>query len=139
MFACPWQAPQCMPHATMTTSTTTKKRHVCFGTATTYIFPLTYGGSAVPTGQGPPIGLAKTHMHQELMPLAEGTISSRRHIGKYDNAERMTLLRNAGFICKDVAEISLEAIDIRKSRLDTEDDVDVQDEHSPKRRKFNTR
>ncbi|CAK4638229.1 unnamed protein product [Aphanomyces euteiches] len=123
--------------------TTKHMKQVSFATATTYYFPLEYGGSAVPKEHGPPIGLAKTHSRQECINLKHHT-PKRSRVRKFDHVERMMLLQEkASYTQREVAMFCFEAIAIRRSRLETEDDeieADTKErevpEREPKRRKI---
>ncbi|CAK4077450.1 unnamed protein product [Aphanomyces euteiches] len=109
-----------MREPTQPSTTETKKKQVAFTTATTYYFPLEYGGSAVPKEHGPPIGLAKQHSREESANL-NSLKSKRGRVRKFDHAERMRMLEQlASYTRKEVAMFCFEAIEIRKSRLETE-------------------
>ncbi|KAF0716493.1 Aste57867_2820 [Aphanomyces stellatus] len=132
-----WKSPAFMPALTRRPlfSTTQPKKRVHFGTVTTYLFPLAYGGSAVPKDQGPPIGLASKHTQKACQDLHDTSNTGQRsRVRKFDHAERMALLQKAGYTSKEVVEMCLEAIDIRKSSLETEEDDKV-DERETKRRR----
>ncbi|KAH9109008.1 hypothetical protein LEN26_005818 [Aphanomyces euteiches] len=119
----PWKTPEFLPPLTRQP----KKKQVVFTTTTTYIFPLEYGGSAVPSDHGPPIGLAKTHTRQECANL-EYMPPRRGRVRKFDHVERMVLLQQeASYTRKEVAMFCFETIAIRKSRLETEQDDDEED------------
>ncbi|KAH9137310.1 hypothetical protein LEN26_005830 [Aphanomyces euteiches] len=62
----PWKTAEFLPPLTKPHR---GKKQVVFTTATTFVFPLEYGGSAIPSDHGPPIGLAKTHTRQECHDL----------------------------------------------------------------------
>ncbi|KAG9406764.1 hypothetical protein AC1031_003087 [Aphanomyces cochlioides] len=127
----------CSPQATRP-----KRKQVTFTTATTYIFPLEYGGSAIPSDHGPPIGLANAHTRQECHHL-DNVVPKRGRVRKFDHVERMVLLQqNASYSRKEVARFCFEAIAIRQSRVDTqyddeeEDNDDEEPQHVVKRRKI---
>ncbi|CAK4077454.1 unnamed protein product [Aphanomyces euteiches] len=118
-----------------------RAKRVSFTTATTYVFPLEYGGSAVPKEHGPPIGLAKTHSHVECTTI-KNVKSKRGRVRKFDHVERMLLLQQlASYSRKEVAMFCFDAIAIRRSRIETEDDDENEEsnedlaEREPKRRK----
>ncbi|KAF0699044.1 Aste57867_10358 [Aphanomyces stellatus] len=131
-----WKSPAFMPAFTRRPpfSTTKAKKRVRFGTVTTYLFPLAYGGSAVPKDQGPPIGLASKHSREACQELQNTNMGQQSRVRKFDHAERMSLLQKAGYTSNEVVEMCLEAIEIRKSRLETEVDDEV-DERETKRRR----
>ncbi|KAF0699048.1 Aste57867_10362 [Aphanomyces stellatus] len=110
----PWKTLDRMP------SKTQQHPVFTFGTVTTFVFPLAYGGSAIPRDQGPPLGLAKTHVREECQPLATMSYnSSPSRVEKFDHVERMMLLQKAGYSRKDVAEMCFDAIAVRQSREDS--------------------
>ncbi|KAF0699045.1 Aste57867_10359 [Aphanomyces stellatus] len=105
-----------------------KKRHVRFGTVTTFVFPLTCGGSAVPRDQGPPIGLAATHARQECQHISGMSHRSdrvRRRVGKFDRVERTALLLKAGYSLDEVTEMTTDVVVGHRSRDDSSLDNEV--------------
>ncbi|KAF0716494.1 Aste57867_2821 [Aphanomyces stellatus] len=129
-----WKSPDFMPLMTrrpvFTFGVSKSKKRVRFDTVTTYVFPLTYGGSAIPRDQGPPIGLTQTHTREECQQIAEMPMTRRGRVRKFDHVDRMLLLQEAGgFSQKEVACMCFDAIAIRRSREETlaEDDDDVMD------------
>ncbi|KAH9109009.1 hypothetical protein LEN26_005819 [Aphanomyces euteiches] len=124
----PWKTAEFLPPLTKQR----KKKQVVFTTATTFIFPLDYGGSAIPSDHGPPIGLAKTHTRQECQYL-DSLAPKKSRVLKFDHVERMVLLQQeASYSRKDVAMFCFESIAVQKSRLETnqadDDDDDSGDE-----------
>ncbi|KDO35542.1 hypothetical protein SPRG_00388 [Saprolegnia parasitica CBS 223.65] len=93
-----------------------------FSTVTTYEFPLTYGGSAVPEATGPPIGLAPVHVHETVAALLASP-ARRGRVAKWPHDARMEVLKRAAFSPQEIASICFEAIDIRRSRLETLDEI----------------
>ncbi|KAF0730534.1 hypothetical protein Ae201684P_021839 [Aphanomyces euteiches] len=105
-----------------------REKRVFFTTATTYIFPLEYGGSAVPSDHGPPIGLAKTHSRQECNALDYMPPRSSR-VRKFNHVERMLLLQEASYTRREVARFCFETIAIQRSRRETLDDDEEEEEN----------
>ncbi|KAF0708675.1 Aste57867_6260 [Aphanomyces stellatus] len=137
-----WKSPKFMPSLTRPPVFTfgdvtkpTKKRRVSFGTATTYIFPVAFGGSAIPRDQGPPIGLATTHTRIESHSLLETQIGrhAQGRVRRFDTAERIALLQGAGFSPKKVTEMCVEAIAVRRSRDNSLATDDERDDHDNRR------
>ncbi|ETW03054.1 hypothetical protein H310_05484 [Aphanomyces invadans] len=98
-----------------------------FTTATIYVFDLDHGGSAVPADTGPPIGLARRHSRKEHIDLTSPVswASKRSRVRKFDHNERMNLLQAASYSRKEIARFCFDAIDIRKSRLATLDELEA--------------
>ncbi|RHZ09341.1 hypothetical protein DYB26_008041 [Aphanomyces astaci] len=138
----PWKTAEFLPP--LATSTTKHSKRITFTTATTYFFDVDCGGSAVPSDDGPPLGLAKTHTTLECHDIYSQVPMARpRRVRRYDHVERMLLLQHAGYSRKQVAMCSFEGIAIRKSRLASNEDANVEPwevvvEEAPvlKRRKF---
>ncbi|KAF0699049.1 Aste57867_10363 [Aphanomyces stellatus] len=133
-LAAEWKFPSPMTRCPPTKA----KKRVRFGTVTTFTFSLAYGGSAVPRGQGPPIGLAQTHAQQECQYVDEISTDACRRVCFFDHVDRILLLQRAGYSRKEVADMCVEAIGVRQSRecsveLANEDDFEV--EPVPKRRR----
>jgi hypothetical protein len=99
------------------------ERKVRFSTVTMYVFTLGYGGSSLPKDMGPPIGLDK-HNHTITVDLESLNASIAGHVRKFNHVERMALLRTASYETKEIAEFCFEAIDIRKSRLETLEELE---------------
>ncbi|RLO12420.1 hypothetical protein DYB28_003373 [Aphanomyces astaci] len=91
---------------------------VQFTTATTFTFPLTYGGSALPKDSGPPIGMAMNHV---TVQVADATTPKRRRsrVRKFSHLERIELLKAAEITPRHIAAYCAEAIEIRASRAKT--------------------
>ncbi|OQR82809.1 hypothetical protein ACHHYP_15519 [Achlya hypogyna] len=96
-------------------------KRLTFSTVTTYEFPLTYGGSAVPDETGPPIGLAPVHTRASVTALSSA--HKPRRVAKWPHADRVAVLQNADFTPAEIAAICFEAIDIRRSRLETLEEI----------------
>jgi hypothetical protein len=94
-----------------------------FTTATTYLFRVAYGGSALPKESGPAIGLAMTHHDVSTMNFDSTKKYKRGHVRKFDHLERIDMLKTAAYSAKDIAEFCVEAIEIRKSRSATVEEV----------------
>ncbi|ETV93846.1 hypothetical protein H310_12198 [Aphanomyces invadans] len=93
-------------------------RTVHFTTATTFVFPLTYGGSALPKDAGPPIGMTMDHSDAYVTDLSK--VKHRRsRVRKFQHLERVALLKAAGVSPHDIAGYCTEAITIRTSRANT--------------------
>ncbi|CAK4084364.1 unnamed protein product [Aphanomyces euteiches] len=115
----PWKTAEFLPPLTKPRR---GKKQVVFTTATTFVFPLEYGGSAIPSDHGPPIGLAKTHTRQECHDL-DYICPRRSRVRKFDHVERMLLLQQkASYTQREVAMFCFDAIAIRRSRLENQDD-----------------
>ncbi|KDO34663.1 hypothetical protein SPRG_00726 [Saprolegnia parasitica CBS 223.65] len=99
-------------------------KQVTFSTATTFLFDLDYNGSAVPHESGPPIGLAPRHcaMTIEPVPDAARCCMRRSRLRRFDHLERIAMLRSL-YDARTLALFCSEAIDLRKSRVGTEDDI----------------
>ncbi|OQR82990.1 hypothetical protein ACHHYP_15224 [Achlya hypogyna] len=115
LHATAWADPPYNEH-----SAPTAKR-VRFTTETTYFFDIAYGGSALPSESGPPIGLAPSHCHRTTAALASPAAApaKRRAVRKFDHLERIELLKAADYHVKDIAQFCFEAMDVRNSRKDT--------------------
>ncbi|RHY30438.1 hypothetical protein DYB32_007829 [Aphanomyces invadans] len=103
-------------------------RVVTFTTATTYVFNVAYGGSALPKKSGPPIGMADIHIDEfhedlrdELYQLQTSDVEHkrRRRVRKFDHLERIDMLKRAKYHVRDIATFCMDAIDIRKSRQES--------------------
>ncbi|CAK4153789.1 unnamed protein product [Aphanomyces euteiches] len=142
----PTLAPLCAPTWTPVAFLPSKKtfpreKQVSFTTVTTYTFPLEYGGSAIPSDHGPPIGLAKVHSRQTCHHL-DNVKDKRSRLRKFDHMERMILLQEkASYTRKEVARFCFESIVVQKSRQDTrenkEEEAEDEQQTAPKRRKGN--
>ncbi|EQC41588.1 hypothetical protein SDRG_01548 [Saprolegnia diclina VS20] len=99
-------------------------KQVTFSTATTFLFDLDYNGSALPHESGPPIGLALRHsaMTIEPVPDAARCCMRRSRLRRFDHLERIAMLRGL-YDARTLALFCSEAIDLRKSRVETEDDI----------------
>ncbi|KDO34678.1 hypothetical protein SPRG_00741 [Saprolegnia parasitica CBS 223.65] len=95
-----------------------KAKRVQFTTETTYYFDVAYGGSALPSESGPPIGLAPNHCHRTTAAVVMSA-TKRRHVRKFDHLERIELLKAADYHVKEIAQFCFEAMDVRNSRKDT--------------------
>ncbi|RHY87835.1 hypothetical protein DYB37_010587 [Aphanomyces astaci] len=102
----------------------TLTQRVQFTTATTYLFDVAYGGSAVPIDSGPPIGLARRHCDSTDTDLTQclDLTASYGTVRKFDHVERIALLKAAAYPVKEITDFCFDAIDVRKSRLDTVED-----------------
>ncbi|KAG9406753.1 hypothetical protein AC1031_003078 [Aphanomyces cochlioides] len=127
----PLDAPTWTPVAFLPSmKTLPREKQVSFATVTTYTFPLEYGGSAIPSDHGPPIGLAKVHSRQECQHV-DSIKAKRSRVRKFDHVERMILLQEkASYTRKEVARFCFESIAVQKSRQDTNKltDEDEEDE-----------
>ncbi|KDO34028.1 hypothetical protein SPRG_01302 [Saprolegnia parasitica CBS 223.65] len=92
-----------------------RRKHVQFSTVTTFEFKVDYGGSAVPTETGPPIGLARRHWRAKTTAVANATGVVR----KFDHFERIQLLKQAKYDVKDIAAFCLDAVAARAARMET--------------------
>ncbi|ETV93852.1 hypothetical protein H310_12204 [Aphanomyces invadans] len=99
----------------------TLPHRVQFTTATTFLFDVAYGGSAVPNESGPPIGLARRHSDSTDTDLSQylDATSPRGTVRKFDHVERIALLKAAAYPVKEITDFCFDAIDVRKSRHDT--------------------
>ncbi|KAF0690815.1 Aste57867_17831 [Aphanomyces stellatus] len=102
-----------------------KKKSLSFTSATTFVFPVAYGGSAIPETAGPPIGLATHHVTSSTIDLS--SISPRRRyertgVHRFSHLERVRLLKAAKYTGRDIACFCSEAMDIRSSREETQED-----------------
>ncbi|RHY70215.1 hypothetical protein DYB30_006421 [Aphanomyces astaci] len=102
-------------------------KRLAFTTATIYVFDLDHGGSALPADTGPPVGLARRHSRQERIDLTSPVswATKRSRVRKFDHNERMNLLKAANYSMKEIAAFCFDAIDIRKSRLATLDEIEA--------------
>ncbi|EQC41577.1 hypothetical protein SDRG_01538 [Saprolegnia diclina VS20] len=96
-------------------------KRVAFAVATTYEFEVGYGGSAIPSSSGPPIGLARVHSSSTTIDLREpsdddDSNASAKTVRKFEHLERIALLKRAGCHVQDIAVFCLEAMEIRNSR-----------------------
>ncbi|KAG9406765.1 hypothetical protein AC1031_003088 [Aphanomyces cochlioides] len=111
----PWKTAEFLPPVTKPRR---GKKQVVFTTATTFVFPL----DAIPSDHGTPIGLAKTHTRQECHDL-DYIRPRRSRVRKFDHVERMLLLQQkASYTQREVAMFCFDAIAIRRSSLENEDD-----------------
>ncbi|OQR80570.1 hypothetical protein THRCLA_23459 [Thraustotheca clavata] len=92
---------------------------VKFGTCTTYLFDVDYNGSALPKDSGPPIGLARYH-HQVFIELVPE--NNQSCVRKFNHLERLEMLKKL-YDAKTIAQVCYEAIDVRKSRIQTEEEL----------------
>ncbi|KAF0692011.1 Aste57867_16853 [Aphanomyces stellatus] len=99
-------------------------RRVRFETATTYVFPVACGGSALPKETGPPVGMAWTHNDTYTTDLAASGLKCRRgRVRKFTHLERIALLRAADVSGHEIAALCAESIAIRTSRAATVHEV----------------
>ncbi|KAG9415280.1 hypothetical protein AC1031_008723 [Aphanomyces cochlioides] len=115
-----------------------RRKRLEFTTATIYVFEIDHGGSALPAETGPPVGLARRHSHLEhidlkALPHTKSSRASRR-VRKYNHHERMDLLKAANYSMKEIADFCFEAIDIRKSRLATLDEIEARRQERRRKR-----
>ncbi|OQR83015.1 hypothetical protein ACHHYP_15227 [Achlya hypogyna] len=97
-----------------------RPKRVAFSTATTYTFAVAYGGSALPKESGPPIGLARKHSATSCLRINDLPRSGApSRVRKFDHLERIALLKNADYDVREIASFCLEAVDLRKSRSET--------------------
>ncbi|CAK4689552.1 hypothetical protein AeMF1_001413 [Aphanomyces euteiches] len=132
-------APSPLASSTSTSSLAeheSKRKRLEFTTATIYVFEIDHGGSALPAETGPPVGLARRHTHLEHIDLKAHTKASRasRRVRKYNHHERMDLLKAANYSMKEIADFCFEAIDIRKSRLATLDEIEARRQERRRKR-----
>ncbi|RHZ00996.1 hypothetical protein DYB28_002840 [Aphanomyces astaci] len=121
----PWKTAEFLPP--LATSATKHSKRITFTTATTYFFDVDCGGSAVPSDDGPPLGLAKTHTTLECHDIySQVPMTKPRRVRRYDHVERMLLLQHAGYSRKQVAMCCFEGIAIRKSRLASNEDAEIE-------------
>ncbi|EQC31056.1 hypothetical protein SDRG_11242 [Saprolegnia diclina VS20] len=104
-----------------------RRKQVQFSTVTTFEFKVDYGGSAVPTATGPPIGLARRHWRARTTAVANVTGVVR----KFDHFERIQLLKQAKYDVKDIAAFCLDAVAARAARMETR--AELLEEQSRKR------
>ncbi|RQM25833.1 hypothetical protein B5M09_007143 [Aphanomyces astaci] len=98
-------------------------RAVTFTTATTYLFDVAYGGSALPKTTGPPIGLAPSHTHITHVDLSTSAHCRRGSVRKFTHLERIDMLKRAEYHVQDIAAFCVEALAIRKSRAIAADEA----------------
>ncbi|CAK4659630.1 hypothetical protein LEN26_020563 [Aphanomyces euteiches] len=94
------------------------QRRVQFTTATTYVFPIALGASALPKETGAPVGMAWTHSSMYTTDLSKSRACKRGRVCKFKHAERIALLKTAGVDLREIASYCGEAIDIRQSRAE---------------------
>ncbi|OQR99165.1 hypothetical protein THRCLA_06596 [Thraustotheca clavata] len=93
------------------------QKKVRFTMATTYEFDLAYGGSALPSETGPPIGIARHHMRVSTEDIS--TNSNRiGKVRKFDHFERIQLLGRK-YKVQEVASFCLDAVAMRAGRMET--------------------
>ncbi|EQC41569.1 hypothetical protein SDRG_01530 [Saprolegnia diclina VS20] len=96
---------------------------VTFGPRTTYLFGIDVNGSALPKESGPPIGLASKHHTITIEPSVERLVEKRRRrVRRFDHTERIRMLQTL-YDAKTLAVFCYEAIDSRKERLETADEL----------------
>ncbi|KDO34674.1 hypothetical protein SPRG_00737 [Saprolegnia parasitica CBS 223.65] len=98
-------------------------KRVAFTTATTYMFDVAYGGSSLPKESGPPIGLAPTHFAATTACINDMPRTGAGRVRKFDHLERIALLKDAEYDVREIAAFCLEAIDVRKSRMETHEEL----------------
>ncbi|KAF0692005.1 Aste57867_16847 [Aphanomyces stellatus] len=99
------------------------KTTVQFTTATTYLFGVAHGGSAVPKKTGPAVGMTRTHCDVFTHDIADSSTKHRRRVRKFNHLERVAMLKAAAYTGHDIAAFCMEAINIRQSRQATADEV----------------
>ncbi|RHY20346.1 hypothetical protein DYB36_002917 [Aphanomyces astaci] len=112
-------SPSALPHS----------RAVTFTTATTYLFDVAYGGSALPKTTGPPIGLAPSHTHITHVDLGTSAHCRRGSVRKFTHLERIDMLKRAEYHVQDIAAFCVEALAIRKSRAIAADEARAEKQH----------
>ncbi|KDO34680.1 hypothetical protein SPRG_00744 [Saprolegnia parasitica CBS 223.65] len=95
---------------------------VTFGSRTTYLFGVDVNGSALPKESGPPIGLAQTHHTMTIERSVERLEKRRRRVRRFDHTERIRMLQTL-YDAKTLATFCYEAIDSRKERLETAEEL----------------
>ncbi|CAK4817408.1 unnamed protein product [Aphanomyces euteiches] len=98
-----------------------KKKSLCFSSATTFVFPLDYGGSAIPETAGPPIGLAAHHVDSTTIDISSISRPPRSGVQRFSRLERVRMLKAAKSTGSDIACFCSEATDIRSSREETQE------------------
>ncbi|ETV73113.1 hypothetical protein, variant 2 [Aphanomyces astaci] len=106
-----------------------KKKSLCFSSVTTFVFPLDYGGSAIPECAGPPIGLAAYHVNSTTVDISSNTTrssfvrstSAGNGVHRFSHLERVRMLKAAKYTGRDIAYFCSEATDIRSSREETQE------------------
>ncbi|OQS07522.1 hypothetical protein THRCLA_00471 [Thraustotheca clavata] len=116
----PCDAMACMVLAVDSVLRARSSKHVAFDTATTYTFEVAYGGSALPKDSGPPIGMARTHCMKTIEYIKETMPCGNGKVRKFDHLERIAMLKSARYDVHDIAAFCLEAIDVRKNRMETQ-------------------
>ncbi|KDO34679.1 hypothetical protein SPRG_00743 [Saprolegnia parasitica CBS 223.65] len=97
------------------------KKTVAFSTETTFLFGVDVNGSALPKESGPPIGLARKH-HTMTIASLDGIVKRRRRVRKFDHLDRLEMLKPL-YDSKTLAAFCYEAIDTRKERIETEEEL----------------
>ncbi|EQC25505.1 hypothetical protein SDRG_16629 [Saprolegnia diclina VS20] len=92
-------------------STVTKKRPL-------YEFRRAHGGSAVPSEDGPPLGMAYVHQRVQCVEVASAETTPRR-INRYSRAERRAIFKKLSYPSRLVEDFSADAAHIRASRRAT--------------------
>ncbi|KAF0690814.1 hypothetical protein As57867_017769, partial [Aphanomyces stellatus] len=90
-----------------------------FTTATTYVFPVAYGGSAVPKLEGPPVGMASHHTETLTANLSNSTRCKRGRVCKLSHLDRVLKLQAAHYSVADIETFCEDAAAIRMSREGT--------------------
>ncbi|RHY97636.1 hypothetical protein DYB37_001471 [Aphanomyces astaci] len=111
------QAPTTAAPLALTTPTPVPRpcRMVAFGGVTEYRFALGHGGSAIPSLNGPAVGLIG-------QPLRVKSRSLRRKrprqtgLHRYTREERVEILKKAGHQMKEIVDFCMDALDVRLSR-----------------------
>ncbi|KAF0711594.1 hypothetical protein As57867_005173, partial [Aphanomyces stellatus] len=94
-------------------------KSVAFTTATTYVFPVAYGGSAVPKLEGPPVGMASHHTETLTANLSNSTRCKRGRVCKLSHLDRVLKLQAAHYSVADIETFCEDAAAIRMSREGT--------------------
>ncbi|CAK4133943.1 unnamed protein product [Aphanomyces euteiches] len=100
-----------------------QRRYVQFSTATTYIFKTAYGGSALPKDTGPAIGMSYLHVDEVVEDLHTDRSHRRSRVRRFNHLERIEMLKRAEYDVKEIATFCMDAIEIRKSRQETLDEI----------------
>ncbi|KAF0692010.1 Aste57867_16852 [Aphanomyces stellatus] len=111
-------------------------RVVQFTTATTFLFNVAYGGSALPKESGPPVGMAITHfdVHEEDLRVPRSHRGCR--VRKFNHLERIALLKRAEYHVQEIAAFCMDAIDVRKSRANTLKELAAEKKELRKRKRM---
>ncbi|OQS03973.1 hypothetical protein THRCLA_21009 [Thraustotheca clavata] len=99
-----------------------KSKMVRFTTLTIYEFSPAHGGSSVPRGEGPPLGMSYVHHCVQTTELTD-TNEKHSRLKYFGPNERNAIFKTLSYSSRLVTEFSQDAECIRKSRRETMKEV----------------